>query len=404
MTFLKRYAATLLFSVLLFQGSSFAADAESCLALDPFRKSDDTLIACEKALKQKDKDAAHMAQLHAQLGEALYWLQRFDLAIEAFDSALNLDKSLIETRIQRGWALLRVDEGQRAFQDFSDSLQEKPESGRAIFAIGYMYDVAGQPEQALAAYKQAIEVSPKYYLARSGLAAVYRDERNEKELAISEYNSLLAVGEVELNKVQFFAAPYYFPTKDFYAHVRMDRALALAQTNRNDEAIVDLNWLIERYPDAHAPKEVMTGILSNQDKYAEASSVGLEASVSCHKNLPFFACENTDAMLVYSLLLIGKNKEAANIGVRAVANGQNKNLIDKSSYYAGLAMTRLGNIAEARRLISAPVANNPKYRSLLITQLRQEGFYEGDNKDEMNERIVNALEACLLDFECLRRT
>jgi tetratricopeptide (TPR) repeat protein len=404
MIFLKRCAATLFFSVLLFQGSTFAADAESCLALDPFRKSDDTLIACEKAVKQKDKDAAHMARLHAQLGEALYWLQRFDLAIEAFDSALNLDKSLIETRIQRGWALLRVDEGQRAFQDFSDSLQEKPDSGRAIFAIGYMYDVAGQPEQALAAYKQAIEVSPKYYLARSNLAKMYRDDRNEKNLAIAEYNTLLSFGEVELNNVQFFAAPYYFPTKDFYAHVLMDRALALAMSNRLDEAIVDLNWLMERYSDAHAPKEVMAGIFVDQDKFVEAAEVGLEGSVSCRKNLPYFACENVEATLVFSLLRIGKNKEAAEIGVQVVANGRNQNLVDKSSYYAGLAMARLGNIAEARRLISAPVANNPKYRSLLITQLRQEGFYEGDNKDEMNDKIVNALEACLLDIDCLKRT
>jgi tetratricopeptide (TPR) repeat protein len=403
MTFLKRVAATVLFSAFFVQGTSFAADVESCLALDPFRKSDDTLIACEKAVKQTDKDAAHMAKLHAQLGEALYWLERFDFAIEAFSSALELDKSLVETRIQRGWAFLRVDEQLRAFQDFSDALQEKPDSGRAIFAIGYMYDTAGQSEQALAAYRQAIEVSPKYYLARSNLAKMYRDDRNEKELAVAEYNSLLSFGEVELNKVQFFAAPYYFPTKDFYAHVRMDRALALAQSIRDDEAKADLNWLIERYPDAHAPKELMAGILSNQDKFVEASNVGLEASVSCHKNLPFFACENTDATLVYTLLLIGKNKEAAEIGVRAVANGQNNNLIDKSSYYAGLAMARLGNIDEARRLISAPVAKNPKYRSLLITQLRQEGFYEGDNKDEMNEKIVNALEACLIDDDCLKR-
>jgi tetratricopeptide (TPR) repeat protein len=401
MSFLERFAAIVFFSGCLFQSPSQAAQPKTCLELDPFRQSSESYVVCDAELQRAGKDDAFMAKLHAHMGEALYWSGRFDLAIESFNAALGLDKTLVETRIQRGWAFIRTNEMQRAFQDFSDSLEEKPDSGRAMFAIGFMYDMAGDKEKALAAYKQSVETTPNYLLARAALAQTYYYDRGEKDLGIAEFDKLISLGETELNKVQFFGDPNLFPTKDYYASVLLDRAIALRDIGRYDDAYSDINWLIKRYPDAYAPLEFKASLLAFQQKYDEAAKLAAAASANCYKNSPYLPCQNSDSTLVLSLMSLNKNKEAADIGRRLIATGRTGPRVDNASFFAGVAMKRLGHIDEARQYISGPVERGPHYRASLVTQLIQNGFYEGHVEDELNERILNGLEACLIDDTCL---
>ncbi len=401
MALFKRFAATLLFSVFFMQGATSAAQPKRCLELDPFRQISENYAACEAELQQSHADKAHMAKLHAHMGEILYWSMRFDLAINSFNKALELDPKLVETRIQRGWAFLRVDEAQRAFQDFSDALQEKPDSGRAVFAIGFMYDWAGESERAFAAFKQAVELSPNYHLARVRLANAYITNRKETELGLAEYDRLISFGETELNKVQFFDSLIEFQTGDFYATTLYERASARYNAGRVKDALADVEWLLKRYPDEFGPKELKSSLLSLEDNFEDAAKLAAAASEICYKNPQRKPCEKSDAILVWSLFRLHKYKEAAEIGRRLMATGRNGKFADKALYFAGLAMKNLGNVEEARQFISAPVQTNSDYRALLITQLIQNGFYEGSIEDEMNDRILNGIDACLLDDSCL---
>jgi tetratricopeptide (TPR) repeat protein len=401
MALFKQFATTLLFSGFLMQGAVFAAQPKGCLDLNPFRQISESYAACEAELQKAGADNAHSAKLHAQMGEVLYWSERFDLAINSFNKALALDSKLVETKIQRGWAFIRVNEYQRAFQDFSDALEEKPDSGRAMFAIGFMYDIAGDSERAFIAYKQAVELSPTYHLARSALANAYYTTRNEPDLGLAEYDRLISYGEAELNNVQFFDSLVEFQTGDFYATTLYNRASARYNVGQVKDALLDVDWLLNRYPDAFGPKELKSGFLSLENEFDAAVKLAAEASEICYKNPQYQPCEKSDATLVWSMLSLGKNKEAADIGRRLQATRRQGKFVEKALYFAGLAMKRSGAIEEARQYISAPVQTNSDYRALLITQLMQNGFYLGDIEDEMNDRILNGLEACLLDDDCL---
>jgi len=134
------------------------------------RESQATVEACSTELKGSNLGPSQQAALLERRGNANYWLEHFNEAIDDFNKALELDKSLNEARIQRGWAHMRVGLMDRAVADFSNALAENPKSARAVFAIGYLYGQRGDEEKERQANEQAAALDPTYYLARYNLA------------------------------------------------------------------------------------------------------------------------------------------------------------------------------------------------------------------------------------------
>jgi tetratricopeptide (TPR) repeat protein len=70
-------------------------------------------------------------------------------------------------------------------------------------------------------------------------------------------------------------------------------------------------------------------------------------------------------------------------------------------YTIGLNKRRLGLKQEAMEAFLKSVDIDPGEGEVLLTQLTQRGYYEGETTDPINEKVKNGLEACMVDPECL---
>ena len=70
------------------------AQASTCLTSSAFRESQATVEVCSTALKGSHLAPSQQAALLERRGNANYWLERFNEAIDDFNKALELDKSL----------------------------------------------------------------------------------------------------------------------------------------------------------------------------------------------------------------------------------------------------------------------------------------------------------------------
>jgi lipoprotein NlpI len=90
------------------QASALTPDGKECLASDPWREQQKTVMRCDKAIAGAGNSDIERSDLHHQRGEAYYWASRTDFAVADFDAAIALNPDAFEAQIQRGWAKLRM--------------------------------------------------------------------------------------------------------------------------------------------------------------------------------------------------------------------------------------------------------------------------------------------------------
>lgn len=133
------------------------------------------------AIEPTDADALYL------LGNALRAQGEYDGAVAVYAVATSLVPDFLEayegmaaaadevgdaSTATYARAMIRLFSGdaESAVRDLAQVTAQSPENAAAYFGLGYGYEQLGQPEKALAAYRQAVEVDPSQYAARSGLA------------------------------------------------------------------------------------------------------------------------------------------------------------------------------------------------------------------------------------------
>jgi tetratricopeptide (TPR) repeat protein len=374
---------------------SYSAAGKACMSVDPFRKQQIAIDLCNQAIAEKSNSNIELSELYHQRGEAFYWALRPDFSMENFNKAMELNPDNTEAQIQRGWAKLRLSDPAGAFTDFSEALAREPNSGRAMFAIGYLYFDTPAHERALAAYEQAVVASPKYYLARLGLFNYLFYKVWNPERAMQEINTLIAAGEKDLYKVRYFENDANLPI-DFYAYARYKRSVLLDSLRRYDEALKDLNWLIARYPNAgayyydratlHAAKRDFVPALADANKE--------------HELRPY--CECTLHVKLQALYSLRRHDELVKIADDIVGSMTTLAYKDDAYFWRAIVEKQRGDIVSAKRDFETSFSLDPLKQRAGLTQLIQSGYYEGEISDGYSERASNGLDACLLDPECMK--
>ena len=128
-----------------------------------------------------------------------------------------------------------------------------------------MLFAAGKPDEAIGAYRKAIDLSPHYVDAVNNLAAAL-ESKHEWEEALQLYQQALTLTPNSLD-------------------IRMNYAAALQRAKRNEEAITNYRQIVSARPtDAHALFEL--GSLLYLEGQLDEAIANLEKSLALDSNQP----------------------------------------------------------------------------------------------------------------------
>lgn len=142
---------------------------------------------------------------HIQRGDLLRVQQRFDEAVEAYDSAAERLPRLVEQDwsflYRRGIALERAGQWDRAESDFIQAIDMNPDSGHLLNYLGYSWADRGiNVEEAEELLLRAIELEPEDgYIADSVGWVYYRTGRMEEAIEWLELAVTLEPTDPEIN-------------------------------------------------------------------------------------------------------------------------------------------------------------------------------------------------------------
>jgi tetratricopeptide (TPR) repeat protein len=386
--------AALLFPV---ASSARAGTAEDCIASNAFLKINETIDRCEAALKTPPVGNKEKARLHFQQGLAFHWLTRPDASIPQFDAAILLDPDLVEARLQRGWAYTQMLDYEKAYRDFTDVLSQNPEATRAMHGLAFIYYGGPQHENAVALLKEAIRIDPNQYHARSLLALHYLDyERNTKE-AIAQYEFILSNDRRAVEETPITLRGERPGVANFRITVQIDLAEALSRAQRFDEALQVASEAVDAAPAYVAARAARSEIFYGLRQYDRALE---EAEKAIELNSQGLAGLKMRMRATAALRRYAATVEAATKTIE-FSGGDPFTRLEALSTRA-TANLRLGKRQEARVDLDEVLIYPSVERTSILLQIKDAGYFNGSPDDNYNSEMINGLEACLIDPECLK--
>jgi tetratricopeptide (TPR) repeat protein len=96
-----------------------------------------------------------LERIYRNRGIAFYHVGRFDLAIDDYSKAININPGYSYAYNDRGAALLQVKRYQEAFEDFDTSLHLVPNNMRSLAGRGAALEALGHKDEANESYRAA---------------------------------------------------------------------------------------------------------------------------------------------------------------------------------------------------------------------------------------------------------
>jgi tetratricopeptide (TPR) repeat protein len=120
---------------------------------------------------------------HAVLGAIYLWQRQYEQAIAQMERAVALDPSIANSYAILAETLSRVGRSEEAVRMAGQALLRKPfdVADQHLNSVGTAYDLAGQPEEAIAPLKQYLARYPNILGTHLTLAAVYSELGREAE-------------------------------------------------------------------------------------------------------------------------------------------------------------------------------------------------------------------------------
>ena len=113
-------------------------------------------------------------------------------ALNSLDRARGLDPKQSNIPFQRGIINLRMSQPDQAVADFRQAIELNPDSAASYLNLGIAYYQGGKPQEAKPAFQKAVELDPELTLARLLLAQVLA-ATNDLATAEQEYRQVLAL-------------------------------------------------------------------------------------------------------------------------------------------------------------------------------------------------------------------
>jgi len=126
------------------------------------------------------------------------WLGNYDNALNYFDISENRNHSRPETWIQIGYCKVKQGRNEEAIRAYKRALQLRPTSSEAYNKLGDAYFFAGRFDDAITSYKEAARVKPNEPEAYYNLGLAYL-EIGDRESAMVQARRLESI-DAELNK------------------------------------------------------------------------------------------------------------------------------------------------------------------------------------------------------------
>ena len=188
--------------------------------------------ACKEAIKHYT-DALdqnlELSQVYNNRGEAYKDIEEYDIAIEDFDKAIQLNPNDAGAYSNRGAVYNNKGNFDAAIANFEEAIQLNPNYAGAYNNRGKSYNDKGELDRAIADYDKAIELNPNDADTYNNRGVAYHNKGNF-DCAIIDFNK-----GIQLN-----------PN---YANAYNNRGVAYSDKGEFDHAIADFNKAIKLNPD-----------------------------------------------------------------------------------------------------------------------------------------------------------
>jgi lipoprotein NlpI len=165
-------------------GPAFAdtqSDLDHCKFVGEVSKADESIAACDRAIKDPKLTAANRAvAFGSRCG--WWWAKKDpDRALSDCNEAIKADSRYAAAYVNRGNAYLIKSDLDHAFADFSEAIRLDPKNAWAYTERGNLYKNKGDFEHAVADLNESIRLDPGYamvFLARGDLYRSQGDLKN----------------------------------------------------------------------------------------------------------------------------------------------------------------------------------------------------------------------------------
>lgn len=202
------------------------------------------------------------AETFRERGKAYRDKDKYDLAIDAYTSAIKLDPYDYQAFNGRGVSYANRRDYDHGIADFTEAIRLKPDYAAAFVNRGYAYEAKGDHDRAIADLTEAIKLNPKFAEAFNDRGLAY-SHKGEYDRAIADYTEAT---RLKLNYAAAFynrglaytkKGEYGAAIADFTEAIRFDHNDARAFRNRGlaydykgeyDRAIADYTEAVRHNP------------------------------------------------------------------------------------------------------------------------------------------------------------
>jgi tetratricopeptide (TPR) repeat protein len=264
-----------------------------------------------------------------ELGNALYQMQRYREAAEAFETTLALDDRLTGVNFKLTLARYRSGDLKAAIALLTRAAPANEMTAESYYLLGLCLRDARQLSDAQHAFERAVELSPALGTAREELADLYGAQGKRAD---------------ELDQLQVLAGL----DRD-HVERQLAVALALARVGRTESAVATLGTALDRTPDNPRVYETL-GRVWLQDAEARDDPFALKKALEALDRIGSDPRSSSDALTLYGRALLRDGQTAR--AEQVLQQATTRYPLDPSSFsYYATAAEQLNHLGAARQAL-----------------------------------------------------